>query len=250
MPRIDQEDTQSHQVPGGGGFTFTAAGLHRLGATEYTVCGIAIDVTGSTEAFAKDLRDMLIASIKACQKSPRSDNLLARVTTFSTSVGCDNELHGFEPLNQIDSTTYPKFKPDGLTPLFDASYASIGAVVEYGHQLMKNEFLANGIVFIITDGGDNHSTQTPAAIKKLIASVKKQEKLESLVVILIGINAAYCQAELELFQREAGIDKYIDAGNVTPGALAKLGDFVSQSVSSQSQAVGSGGPSQAIAATI
>ena len=46
------------------------------------------------------------------------------------------------------------------------------------------------------------------------------------------------------------ISQYIDAGAATKGKLAKLADFVSQSVSSQSQALGTGGPSQNISATI
>ena len=43
---------------------------------------------------------------------------------------------------------------------------------------------------------------------------------------------------------------HIDVGDATPRKLAKLAAFVSQSISSQSQALGTGGPSQNIAATI
>jgi hypothetical protein len=37
-------------------------------------------------------------------------------------------------------------------------------------------------------------------------------------------------------------------GNVTPGKLAKLAQFVSKSISSQSQALGTGGASQPVPA--
>ena len=42
----------------------------------------------------------------------------------------------------------------------------------------------------------------------------------------------------------------IDAGDATPAKLAKLAVFISTSISSQSQHLGTGGPSQQIAATI
>ena len=57
------------------------------------------------------------------------------------------------------------------------------------------------------------------------------------------------QRFLDGFATEAGM-KYLSAGDATNGKLAKLAEFVSQSVSSQSQSLGTGGPSQTIAATI
>ena len=71
-----------------------------------------------------------------------------------------------------------------------------------------------------------------------------------MISILIGINASDCARLLSEFQREAGMTQFIDAGDTTPPKLAKLAAFVSQSVSSQSAALGTGGPSKQIAATI
>jgi hypothetical protein len=51
---------------------------------------------------------------------------------------------------------------------------------------------------------------------------------------------------LESFRKEAALDEYISVGDVTEGKLAKLAQFISQSVSSQSRALGSGGPSQPV----
>ena len=115
---------------------------------------------------------------------------------------------------------------------------------------MDDDFLANGIVFIITDGDDNSSQATPNMIKKQVKQAVKGEEIESLISILIGINVGYCTQYLDEFKQQAELDQYIDAGNVTKGKLAKLADFVSQSVSSQSQALGSGGASQNISPTI
>ena len=95
----------------------------------------------------------------------------------------------------------------------------------------------------------NASAATVSMIKKEMERGKKGEEIESLVGILIGINAAGCSTYLQKLESGAGI-KYIDAGDVSKGKLAKLAEFVSQSVSSQSQAIGTGGPSQSIGATI
>jgi len=249
MPRLDK-DMEQGTINGLAAFKFSGVRTDKLEATEYTLVTIAVDVTGSVISFENDLRQALITAVEACQKSPRSDNLLLRVLQFSTQVGID-ELHGFKPLAEIDpQVDYPLFKPDGLTPLYDAVYSSIGAMNAYARKLADDDFLANGIVFIITDGMDNHSTATPAMIKQEIKKARHNEDLESLVTVLIGVNAQDCSQWLQEFKQEADLDQYIDVGEATRGKLAKLAAFISQSVSSQSQALGTGGPSQNIAAVI
>ncbi|MBI5147744.1 MAG: hypothetical protein HZA37_01170 [Parcubacteria group bacterium] len=235
---------------GASNFNFTGARIDNLGATEYTLVTVAIDVTGSVSGFEGDLRQALIATVEACKKSPRSENLLLRVVMFSTAVGGVSELHGFKPLADIDPNDYAAFVPDGGTPLYDAMYSAVGATVVYGKDLWDNDYLVNGIVFVITDGADNASVATPVMIKKKIDSVKSGEKLESLITILVGVNAQMYQCALEEFRDNAGITQYIDAGDATKAKLAKLAAFVSRSVSSQSQALGTGGPSQNIQAVI
>ncbi|MEI7750087.1 MAG: hypothetical protein WCJ25_03720 [Candidatus Moraniibacteriota bacterium] len=250
MPRITQDQSMETHAIAGTNFTFQGARLENLGATEYTLVTIAVDVTGSTSDFADDLRAALVSAVDACKKSPRSDNLLLRVLTFSSTVGI-NELHGFKQLEEIDAAAYPVFRPSGLTPLYDAVYSGIGAMIEYGERLKDDDFLANAIVFVITDGDENDSKNTTAGmIRSMVAEANREEKIESLVSVLIGVNAVQFKDELESFRQETGIDRYIDAGEASKGRLAKLAEFVSRSISSQSQALGTGGPSQNIAATI
>jgi len=253
MPRMGETDDKMENsiIPGMQGFQFSGIRTEHLGATEYTLVTIAVDVTGSISGFENDLRNSTIAAVEACKKSPRSDNLLLRVIKFASNLpnGIE-EIHGFKPLAEIDPQTYPQFRPGANTPLFDACFSCVGATNVMAKKLKDDEFQTNGIVFIITDGCDNESQTTPAMIKKEIKKAISGEQIESLITIVIGINAAACTRELEAFCKEANIDQYIDAGQVTKGKLAKLADFVSQSVSSQSQALGTGGPSQKISATI
>lgn len=234
----------------GSNLQYSGARIEKLSATEYTLVTVAVDVTGSVGGFETELREMLVTAIYACLKSPRSNNLLVRVILFSTGVGGVQELHGFTPLQDIDVNAYPIFNPSGGTPLYDAVYNAVGATVQYGADLTEADFLCNGIVIVITDGDDNTSTTTPRMIAKQVIDARKSENLESLVTVLIGINAGSASSYLQNFQQQAQLDQYVDAGNATPQNLAKLATFVSQSVSSQSQALGTGGSSKTISATI
>ena len=58
------------------------------------------------------------------------------------------------------------------------------------------------------------------------------EVLETFRSILVGVNAASVSQYLEDFRVQGGITEYLDAGDATPGNLAKLAAFVSRSVSS------------------
>lgn len=246
MPRFGSNDTEQHKVLGSN-FQFTATTLNRLGATEYTLATIAVDVSWSTKDFKDDLLNMLKSTVQALKKSPRSENLLVRVVIFSGSVGV-REVHGFIPLHQINIDDYEAFNPDGYTPLFDTVYAAIEATQEYGAKLSDSDFLVNAIVTIITDGEDTSSHYAgPKTIKTLLDSMKKAEKLESCLTILVGVNDTECKSYLDNFKNEAALDHFIPTGDVTPQKLAKVAGFVANSVSSQSQSLGHGGPSQTIA---
>jgi uncharacterized protein YegL len=247
---MDSEMETSNIGGGGKGFQFSGVRIENLGATEYTLVTIAIDVTGSTHGFSDDLRKSLIIAVESCKKSPRSNNLLLRVILFSSAL-VDNieEIHGFKPLSEIDPNDYPKLNPGGLTPLFDAAYSALGATNAYSQKLMDQDFLVNGIVFVITDGDDNASKSTITMIKQEMDRGIQSEEIESCIGILIGINTQAYKDELEKFEKGTGM-RFIDAGEATKGKLAKLAEFVSQSVSSQSQSLGTGGPSRNISATI
>ena len=251
MPRLLMEQ---QQIRGMQQFKFSGVRTENLGATEYTIVTIAVDESGSISGFEGDLLKSLIAAVEACKKSPASDNLLLRVIKFST-MWTDGimEIHGFKPLTEIDpANDYGNFQPGGCTPLYDATFSAVAATVSYAEKLTADDFAVNGIVFVITDGVEcgHRSVASPAMIKAEVQKAIRGEGIESLITVLIGINASNCRSELQAFQQDAGIDQFINAGDANKSNLAKLARFVSQSVSSQSQALGTGGPSQTISATI
>ena len=237
-----------------GHFGFSAVRIEDLQATEYTLVTIVVDRSGSTEAFYRDMEKTLKQIVEACQKSPRADNLLLRVIVF----GDDNqEIHGWVPLNNIKPDQYDNaLSPGGMTALYDATINGVEGIANFAKQLRDEDYSSNGIIFILTDGEENHSklvhtdpSNRAKFVKDALQTTLRGEHLESLVSILVAVNATGCQRALQQFHNEAGFTQYIDMGDASPQKLAKLAQFVSKSISSQSQALGSGGPSQSIAPT-
>jgi hypothetical protein len=230
------------------GYSFSATKMDKLGASEYTLVTVAVDVSGSVTPFRLQIENCLKTVFKSMAKSPRSDNLMFRVVLFDTTV---RELHGFKLLSDIKEEDYTNsIQIGGMTSLFEAMDNSVQALSSYGKNLTAQDFLANGIVVVITDGQNNMgSISNPSIVAKSIENAKRSECLESLQVILVGItnDDVNLDAYLKDVKENAGVDSYISIGNATPGKIAKLAEFISQSVSSTSQALGTGGQSSPIA---
>jgi hypothetical protein len=226
-----------------GNFGFSGVRPDKLGSTEYTLVTYTGDKTGSLQGFEAVLLETKRAVVEACKKSPRAEFLLVRNTEFNNHV---DEVHGFAELATIDPSQYQEPRCTGTTALYDATYNAVAATNEYAKTLSDADFSVNGIVFVVTDGAESPhaSVQTPKSIAEEIRRGVQNEWLESLIVVLIGVNAAQCSVYLEEFKKEAKLTQYVDAGDATPQRLGKLADFVSRSISSQSQALGTGGPSQ------
>ncbi len=230
-------------VVNSGNFQFSGARPEKLGSTEYTLATIVCDKTGSVSSFAGDLLKMKQAVVSACQKSPRKDFLMLRNVDFNSK---SDEMHGFAELRTIDASQYQAPNCGGMTALYDATFLAIAATNEYARILSEQDFGVNAVVFVITDGDDNQSTYSPKNVLEELQRGVQSEYLESINVVLIGVNAAQCRTELEAFKNNAGLTQFVDVADVTPENLARLADFVSRSISSQSQSLGTGGASQAL----
>ena len=244
MPRVDLGDEMEEmRVPGPGTFTFSAVKPEHLGACEYTLVTILCDVSGSVTPYSVELLNTVKKIIDACKRSERSENLMVRFVTFQSNV---EEVHGFKELNTIDVNGYRALDTGGMTALFDAAVSGIGAILTYSDSLLAQEFSVNGAVYIITDGEDNASSLGPAEVKRLMDDAVRGEKIESLITVLVGLTGdGRISSYLERFQRDAGLTQYVDVGEATSGKLAKLAEFVSQSISSQSNALAQKGSGSA-----
>jgi uncharacterized protein YegL len=230
---------QQHIITGSH-YGFSATRIDDLGAAEYTLVTIAADVSGSISGFERELERAIQAIVRACRQSPRADNLMLRLTMFDHHLA---EVHGFKPLAGCNPDDYIGcLTLGGSTALYDAAANAVTALAQYGKDLTDNDFDANGIVFVMTDGLDNASKVRVDAVKAALSSTVKSEALESLTSILVGVNVAASgvSAGLATLQRDAGFDKYIEIQHANASTLAKLADFVSRSISAQSVALGTG----------
>lgn len=244
----DDPTMESHQIAGTN-FGFSAVGIDDLGASEYTLVGIVADATPSVTDFKAEIEKAVAEVVKSCRHSPRADNLLMRVTQFNSGPDSPFEVHGFKPLEGCNPDDYNDFLSLArLTALYDASTEMVESIVRYGKDLAENDYECNAIVFVITDGYDNQSTLTRKAVKDAISKAIQVEALESIVTVLIGVNVnePTMSQFLKDFEKEAGFTQYVECDNADARTLAKLAEFVSKSISSQSQALGTGGPSQSL----
>ncbi len=249
MPKfmnVSDSDVSLHK------FDYTKVKVDRLGATEYTAVTIIVDKTYSVKGFKTGLEKMIKACVGSCKGSPRALNLLLRVIAFNN--GGIQEIHGWMLLSDIELDNYDDvIFPANATNLFQATLCGLDVMRDYINKLYNSERIvnANGMVFIITDGEDNcpEFGVTPQMIKETLDSMNDEdEAMESVRTILIGVNDGRKDLKKLLtdFKEEAGLDEYISMGDVSESKLAKLAQFMSQSVSSQSDALGTGQPSQPI----
>ena len=242
MPIINSELDQVN-IPNSH-YGYSATRLEELGATEYTIASVVADVSGSTAAFTFDMEAVITRIVQACKFSPRADNVLLRLVAFDDSL---SELHGFKLLENCHLADYGGvLQPGGSTALYDATENAVASTTNYAQKLASGDFSANAILFVITDGMDNASRISAKQVKKVFAEAVKSEALESIVSILIGVNVSDPQVSsyLKRFQVEAGYTQYIEIDKADAKTLARLAEFVSQSISAQSQALGTGGGSQ------
>lgn len=240
MPALSP-DTEQHKA---GTFNYSATRLSELGASEYTLVTIVNDVSGSVSSFKPLMENAIKQSVMSCRNSPRADNLMIRCIHFGDYV---TEFHGFKLLSSINDSDYDNcLTISGSTALFDGTENAIQATKDYAEKLDAAGYKTNGVIFVITDGGDNVSVSTATKVKKSLEEVRTSEKLESLVVVLIGVNIQNSSAadKLDHFHKVSELNQYIELDKADAKTLAKLAAFVSKSISATSQSLGSGSVSK------
>jgi len=243
MPILNNTELEQINLPNSH-YGYSATRLEELGATEYTIATIVADVSGSTSAFIFDMEAAIARIVQACKFSPRADNLLLRLVAFDDTL---KELHGFKLLENCHLSHYGgSLQSGGATALYDATENAVASTTNYAQTLSAGDFSANAILFVITDGMDNVSKVTAKRVKAAFAEAINSEALESIVSVLIGVNVNDQQVSryLKGFQLEAGFTQYVELDKADAKTLARLAEFVSQSISAQSQALGAGGASQ------
>jgi uncharacterized protein YegL len=245
MPLINDTSLDQITLPNSH-YGYSATRLDELGATEYTIVTVVCDVSGSTAGFIFDMEAAIARIVQACKFSPRADNLLLRLVAFDDTL---TELHGFKLLENCNLADYGgTLRAGGSTALYDAAENAVSSTVNYGQKLSAGDFSSNAILFVMTDGMDNVSKLSAKKVKEALTKAVKSEALESIVSVLIGVNVQDQEASryLRRFHADAGFTQYVELDNADAKTLARLAEFVSRSISAQSQALGTGGTSQSL----
>jgi uncharacterized protein YegL len=250
MPKLNDMDMEERTLPTGS-YGYSAAKLENLGASEYTLVTLVVDESGSVSDFQKEMEDCIKEVINACRLSPRADNLMIRLVCFHDKL---REIHGFKLLENCNPDDYNDcLEPGGVTALYDAAENAITASMDYGRDLTQNDFSVNGIVIVITDGADNDSSMSEISVKNALAKIVQTEAMESLVSILVGVGVKQYHGVstiLNNFHKTANFTQFVEMENASAKTLAKLAEFVSKSISAQSQSLGTGGPSKSVPLSI
>lgn len=238
------QQVSSYTIPGSQ-YGYTGMAIDTLASFENTIAQGLLDESGSTNSFAKQMEDAVKFIIRSLRNSPRADNLIYRQCHFATNY---REHHGFLPLSQINESMYDGcYIPGGITTLYDSTDRMLKEVKDYGKKQAEQKYSCNGICYMLTDGRDYGSVYGQNDVKSTLMNVNSDESLESLITILIGVNEdSGIQRDLEAYAKFVGFTQYIPLGKADVKTLNKLGNFLSQSISSQSQALGTGGPSQSL----
>ena len=219
--------------------------LCKHGTTEYTLVTLVVDESPSVSSYKQDMEACIKRAIEACKLSPRPDYLLVRVVAFSNVM---REIHGYKQLVDCAISDYDGcLSIGGGTLLYDTTEDAINKTNDYGTQLYNKDLDINAIIIIITDGVDNCSNGGRSNVKSSLTTALRAEKLESILTILVGVGVGdYTDVSdyLDEFKDKAGLTQYVELKDADEKTLAKLADFISNSVSSQSQALNSGGASQ------
>lgn len=246
MPKLqDNTAMENHAIGGTAHFNFSAARIDALGASEYTLGVVCVDISGSTGGFLREMEKALQEVVKASRKNPRADNMMLRIVLFDSKL---SEFHGFKPLPNCNEVDYGNvLRPGGTTALYDAVYEGVKSAITYGKALVARDYSVNAAIFVITDGQDNASTMSAKMVKDALAEATQSEALESMMSVLIGVNTGGgLDQYLQAFKDDAGFQQYVSLGGADEKTLAKLGGFISQSMSSQSKALGTGGASKSL----
>ena len=90
---MTDKSMQSIAIAGASNFKFSAVRPDDLGASEYTLVTIAVDISTSVSGFENELEACVKAILGAAKKSPRADNLLVRIISFNSDL---EEIFGFK----------------------------------------------------------------------------------------------------------------------------------------------------------
>jgi len=131
---------------------------------------IILDESGSMGSIKKTIIqgfNEIVQTVKGIEKEfPEQEHFISLVTFngFGNKI-----LHFIDPTSKLEQIDETRYKPDSMTPLYDAMGFSFAKL----RKVLENQTDYNVLVTILTDGEENASKEyTGIAIKKMIEELK------------------------------------------------------------------------------
>jgi hypothetical protein len=250
MPLIGNQDPDMEAIAiPGTTFGFTATPMAALGAEKYVLADIVLDVSGSVDEFKPDMELMLATIIETLNKDPNRDSMLVRIVQFDDFV---SEVHGYKLWDQIRPSDYKGClkKEGGGTNLYGAWLDALMAKEEMAARLIKEGYKVGAWTLVATDGMHNVGSDTPSMVANQRKTMHQAEYAANDIAILVGINTTmpYQRSTigdaLEAISVQLHLTGYIDMKKLDKKSLGQLANYASSSLSSSSQSLVAGQPSQ------
>jgi len=192
-----------------------------------------IDTSGSVSSYIHELNYAFNDFVEAMQKSHIADKLFVSIIEFDETVKVKT---GFQPIANVPQFDFSK-NLGGATSLYDAALQGLESAISYRKILENSGVETKTLLFVITDGEDNNSKNPPHLVKKLIDTLKSEERSAfSFTSILFGVGNA---ANFDRARKAMGIEHLAKIG-ANGQDIKKMIGFISQSISSMSN--GKAGP--------
>jgi uncharacterized protein YegL len=154
------------------GLGCVGAQVDDLNTDDVTLLVVVLDKSASMYSVQQDVIDAFNQMTRALSDSKAADSILMSAWTFNNTPEL---LFGYTPIETVKDLNTTTYSPDGTTALYDATLNAFTGIVAYGQQLRDSGIRTRSIVCVITDGGDNDSTHTAAAVKTVSDDLLRQE---------------------------------------------------------------------------
>lgn len=186
-----------------------------------------VDTSYSVSTYINELNTAFNDFTESMQKSHVADKLFVSIVEFDKKVRVSS---GFRPVGAIPVMDFSK-NLGGWTSLYDATYTGLKNALDYRENLENSGVETKTLLFVITDGEDNSSSNPPSKVKRIIEDLKKKEQTAfSFTSILFGVGE---QANFEKAQKDMGIEHLAQIGT-SGDEIKRMIGFISQSISSVS----------------
>jgi uncharacterized protein YegL len=190
-----------------------------------------IDVSSSVSSYVDELNEGMNNFTQRMQKSHVSEKLFVSIVEFASDVKVRS---GFQPIDQIPTIDFNN-SIGGMTALYDGTKKGLDNALDYRNGLENAGVNCKTLLFVITDGDDNKSVNSPSAVKDTINDLLKEERnFASFESILFGVGKnSGMESYFTKAADEMGIKNVATIDN-TADDIKKMINFISSSVSSAS----------------